>query len=44
MTVLRTKSAQTTYKRHAEVADSMRSIEVDQVLSALSNALSKTVR
>jgi lipopolysaccharide heptosyltransferase I len=44
MTVLRTESAQTTYKRHAEVADSMRSIEVDQVLSALSNALSKTVR
>ena len=44
MAVLRTAYAQTTYKRHAEVADSMRSIEVDQVLSALSNALSKTVR
>jgi heptosyltransferase I len=44
LTVLRTESAETTYKRDAEVAASMRSIAVDQVLSALSNALSKTVR
>ena len=44
MSVLRAESAETTYKRHAEVADSMRSVAVPQVLSALSNALSKTVR
>jgi heptosyltransferase-1 len=44
LTVLRADSAETTYKRDAEVAASMRSIAVDQVLSALSNALSKTVR
>jgi heptosyltransferase-1 len=44
MTVLRTESVETTYKRHAEVAASMRSVSVDQVLSALSNAMSKTIR
>jgi heptosyltransferase I len=44
LTVLRTKAAETSYKRETEVAGSMRSVGVDQVLSALSNALSKTVR
>ena len=44
LTVLRTDAAETTYKRETEVAGSMRSVGVDQVLSALSNALSKTVR
>lgn len=44
LTILRTPDAETTYKRHPDVATSMRSISVDHVLSALSNALSKTVR
>jgi heptosyltransferase-1 len=44
MTVLRTESAETTYKRRAEVAESMELVSVDQVFSALSNVLSKTVR
>ena len=44
MTILRAPDAETTYKRNAEVASSMRSVTVDNVLSALSNALSKTVR
>ena len=43
-TVLRSAGASTTYKRRVEVATSMRSIGPDQVLSALVNALSKTVR
>lgn len=41
---LRSKLAETTYKRHAEVASSMRLITVDEVLSALSHALPKAVR
>jgi heptosyltransferase I len=44
LTVLRSPTAGTTYKRHADIAGSMRSIGPDQVLSALANALSKTVR
>ena len=44
LTVLRSPVASTTYKRHADIANSMRSIGPDQVLSALANALSKTVR
>ena len=44
LTILRTPDAQTSYKRDPEAATSMRSITVDHVLSALSNALSKTVR
>jgi hypothetical protein len=42
--VLRSSGADTTYKRHAQIANSMRSIGPDQVHSALVNALSKTVR
>lgn len=44
LTVLRSDSAETTYKRDADVASSMRSITVERVLSALTNALSKAVR
>jgi heptosyltransferase-1 len=44
LTVLRSPVADTTYKRHSDIASSMRSIGPDQVLSALANALSKTVR
>jgi heptosyltransferase-1 len=44
LTILRTPDAETSYKRDPEAATSMRSITVDHVLSALSNALSKTVR
>ncbi|HYP09340.1 MAG TPA: glycosyltransferase family 9 protein [Bryobacteraceae bacterium] len=44
MAVLRSANASTTYKRHSEIAASMSSIGPDQVLSALANALSKTVR
>lgn len=44
LTVLRSPAADTTYKRHADIAGSMRSIEPQQVLAALTNALSKTVR
>jgi heptosyltransferase-1 len=44
LTVLRSSGADTTYKRHAQIANSMRSIGPDQVHSALVNALSKTVR
>ena len=44
LTVLRSPEASTTYKRHVPIASSMRSIGPDQVLSALANALSKTVR
>lgn len=44
LTLLRTPDAETTYKRNPDVASSMRSITVDHVLTALSNALSKTVR
>jgi heptosyltransferase-1 len=43
-TVLRSAGADTTYKRHDDIANSMRAIGPDQVLSALANALSKTVR
>ena len=44
MTVLRNAAAETTYKRHPDVAASMRDISVDQVFTALTNALSKAVR
>lgn len=44
MTILRSPDAETTYKRTTEVAPSMRSVTVDHVLTALSNALSKSVR
>jgi heptosyltransferase-1 len=44
LTVLRSNHAETTYKRHTEVAHSMRAITPDHVLSALADALSKTVR
>jgi heptosyltransferase I len=42
--VLRTPSAETTYKRNAATASSMQSISVDDVAAALSHALSKAVR
>jgi heptosyltransferase-1 len=44
MTVLRSTSAETTYKRQRDVATSMQDISVDQVFTALTNALSKAIR
>jgi len=44
MAILRSPDAETTYKRTTEVAPSMRSVTVDHVLTALTNALSKSVR
>lgn len=44
LTVLRSSGVETTYKRYPDVAESMRAISVDQVATALTNALSKAVR
>jgi heptosyltransferase-1 len=44
LAVLRSGAAETTYKRQRDVAASMRDISVDQVFTALTNALSKAVR
>jgi heptosyltransferase I len=44
LSVLRNALAETTYKRNADTAASMRSITVDEVYTALSHALSKAVR
>ncbi|HYI95326.1 MAG TPA: glycosyltransferase family 9 protein [Bryobacteraceae bacterium] len=44
LTVLRSSTAETTYKRTTDTASSMQSITVDEVLAALTHALSKAVR